>query len=59
MRLPIIINAEAGTMKSKFVQYYVEGEDEGKFIHTLKSDLCVIRGTAGQQVQKLPLAVTP
>lgn len=30
-------------MKSKFVQYYVEGKDEEKLIHVLKTDLCVIR----------------
>lgn len=37
-------------MKSKFVQYYVEGEDEEKLIHTLKSDLRVIKPG---KVQKL------
>ncbi|MBD5455225.1 MAG: hypothetical protein HDR23_01915 [Lachnospiraceae bacterium] len=37
-------------MKSKFVQYYVEGEDEEKFIHVLKTDLGVIRPG---KVQKL------
>lgn len=37
-------------MKSKFVQYYVEGEDEEKLIYTLKSDLGVIRPG---KVQKL------
>lgn len=30
-------------MRSKFVQYYVEGKDEEKLIHVLKTDLCVIR----------------
>lgn len=30
-------------MKSKFVHYYVEGSDEKKFIHTLKTDLNAIR----------------
>lgn len=29
-------------MRSKFVQYYVEGEDEEKLIHVLKTDLGVI-----------------
>lgn len=37
-------------MRSKFVQYYVEGEDEEKLIHVLKSDLGVIRPG---KVQKL------
>ena len=37
-------------MRSKFVQYYVEGEDEEKLIHVLKSDLNVIRPG---KVQKL------
>lgn len=37
-------------MKSKFVQYYVEGEDEKKIINVLKSDLKVIRPG---KVQKL------
>lgn len=37
-------------MKSKFEQYYVEGEDEEKLIYTLKSDLGVIRPG---KVQKL------
>ena len=30
-------------MKSKFVQYYVEGEDEEKLVQVLKNDLRVIR----------------
>lgn len=30
-------------MKSNFVQYYVEGEDEEKLVNVLKSDLRVIR----------------
>ena len=29
-------------MKSKYVQYYVEGDDEGKLINTLKTDLRLI-----------------
>lgn len=37
-------------MKSKYVLYYVEGEDEVKFINVLKSDLRIIK--AGK-VQKL------
>lgn len=37
-------------MKSKFVQYYVEGEDEEKLINVLKTDLGVIRPG---KVQKL------
>lgn len=37
-------------MRSKFVQYYVEGEDEERLIHVLKSDLGVIRPG---KVQKL------
>lgn len=37
-------------MKSKYVQYYVEGENEEKFINILKTDLCVIRPG---KVQKL------
>lgn len=37
-------------MKSKFVQYYVEGEDEEKLIHVLKTDLGAIRPG---KVQKL------
>ena len=37
-------------MKSKFVQYYVEGEDEKKIINVLKSDLKVI---SPGKVQKL------
>lgn len=37
-------------MRSKFVQYYVEGEDEEKPIHTLKSDLGVIRPGKVQKV---------
>ncbi len=30
-------------MRSNFVQYYVEGKDEEKFIRVLKSDLRVIQ----------------
>ena len=37
-------------MKSKFVQYYVEGEDEEKLINVLKTDLKAIRPG---KVQKL------
>lgn len=37
-------------MKSKFVQYYVEGEDEEKLINVLKTDLSAIRPG---KVQKL------
>lgn len=37
-------------MKSKFVQYFVEGEDEEKLIHVLKTDLGLIRPG---KVQKL------
>lgn len=37
-------------MKSKFVQYFVEGEDEKKLINVLKTDLGVIRPG---KVQKL------
>lgn len=37
-------------MISKFVQYYVEGEDEEKLIHVLKAELQVIRPG---KVQKL------
>ena len=37
-------------MKSKYVQYYVEGEDEVKLINTLKTDLRVIQPG---KVQKL------
>ena len=37
-------------MKSKYVQYYVEGEDEEKLINVLKTDLKVIRPG---KVQKL------
>lgn len=37
-------------MRSKYVQYYVEGEDEEKLIHVLKTDLCLIRPG---KVQKL------
>lgn len=37
-------------MRTKFVQYYVEGEDEEKLIQTLKNDLGIIRSG---KVQKL------
>lgn len=37
-------------MKSKYVQYYVEGEDEEKLVNTLKTELGVIRPG---KVQKL------
>lgn len=37
-------------MRTKFVQYYVEGEDEEKLIQTLKYDLGIIRSG---KVQKL------
>ncbi|MCM1118173.1 MAG: hypothetical protein NC543_02290 [bacterium] len=37
-------------MRSKFIQYYVEGEDEEKFIRILKSDLGLIQPG---KVQKL------
>lgn len=37
-------------MKSEFVQYFVEGEDEKKLINVLKTDLRVIRPG---KVQKL------
>ncbi len=37
-------------MRSKFIQYYVEGEDEERLLHVLKADLQVIRPG---KVQKL------
>lgn len=40
----------AVSMRSKFVQYYVEGEDEERLIQVLKNDLSVIRPG---KVQKL------
>lgn len=41
---------EETEMRNKFVQYFVEGEDEEKLIYALKSDLGVIRPG---KVQKL------
>ena len=43
-------------MKSKVVQYYVEGEDEARLIQVLKNDLCVIRPG---KVQKLNVMQDP
>ena len=42
-------------MRSKFVQYYVEGEDEEKLIHVLKSDLNVIRPGKVQKLNVMTL----
>lgn len=43
-------------MRSKFVQYYVEGEDEERLIQVLKKELCVIRPG---KVQKLNIMQNP
>lgn len=45
-------------MKSRFVQYYVEGEDEEKFIHVLKTDLGVIRPGKVQKLNVIEHDVT-
>lgn len=44
--------------KSKFVQYYVEGKDEEKLIHVLKSDLCVIRSGKVQRLNVIEHLLT-
>lgn len=41
-------------MRNKFVQYFVEGEDEEKLIHALKSDLGVIRPGKVQKLNVIP-----
>lgn len=45
-------------MRSKFVQYYVEGEDEEKLIHTLKSDLGVIKPGKIQKLNVIEHIIT-
>ncbi len=45
-------------MKSKYVQYYVEGEDEKKFIDTLKTKLRVIRPGKVQKLNPVSQVVT-
>lgn len=45
-------------MRSKFVQYYVEGEDEEKLIHTLKSDLGVIKPGKVQKLNVIEHIIT-
>lgn len=45
-------------MKSKFVQYYVEGEDEEKLINILKTDMGVIRPGKVQKLNVVECEVT-
>lgn len=45
-------------MKSNFVQYYVEGEDEEKLINVLKSKLRVIRPGKVQQLNVVERQIT-
>lgn len=45
-------------MKSKFVQYYVEGDDEKKLIEVLKTDLRVIRPGKVQKLNVVEQEIT-
>lgn len=45
-------------MKSKFVQYYVEGDDEKKIIDVLKTDLGVIRPGKVQKLNVVEQEIT-
>lgn len=45
-------------MKSKFVQYYVEGEDEEKLLNVLKTRLCVIKPGKVQKLNVLTQEIT-
>lgn len=45
-------------MKSKFVQYYVEGEDEQKLVNTLKTKLGVIRPGKVQKLNAVNQEIT-
>ena len=45
-------------MKSKFVQYYVEGEDEEKFVNVLKTDIKAIRPGKVQKLNVVTQEIT-
>ena len=46
------------TLKSKFVQYYVEGEDEQKLVNTLKTKLGVIKPGKVQKLNVVEQEIT-
>ena len=45
-------------MKNKYVQYFVEGEDEEKLINTLKTELAVIRSGKVQILNVIECKIT-
>ena len=45
-------------MKSKFVQYYVEGEDEEKLVNVLKTQLGLIRPGKVQKLNVVEQEIT-